>query len=194
LIVHNLLSQADRPRYLRTTVHPGPLGLFDLDSTSPADPNLRPPEEIERSARTSAPTVAKALRRVAPEAASEIEVNDPQMLMSSLYAAYQTDDIFQTRRAGLILALALQLHYREHGEFPAALNELLVNGYLKSIPIDPFGKGEPFRYRLESGPKSAAIVWSVWLDGVDQGGVDLRGSDDSSLRVVPPDARASDHK
>jgi hypothetical protein len=195
LVVANLLSQADRPGYLRTPVHPGTLGLFELDPTSPPTSNLRPPEEVERSAITSAPTVAKAVRRVAPEAASLIEVNDPHMLMSNLYAAYQTEDFFQTRRAGLILALALQLHYREHGEFPAALNELVHNGYLKSIPIDPFGKGEPFRYRRESGPQGAAVVWSVWIDGIDQGGPDLHpGSDDWGLRVVAPGTRPAPGK
>jgi hypothetical protein len=159
-----------------------------LDPTSPANPSLRPPDEVERSAKTSAPAVAKAIKQVAPEAASDIEVNDPQMLMGSLYAAYQSEDLFQTRREGLILALALQLHYREHGSFPASLDELVKKGYLKSIPIDPFGKGEPFRYRLEPGPKGAAIVWSVWLDGIDRGGVDL--ADDWALRVVAPRANA----
>jgi hypothetical protein len=188
LVVANLLTQSDRPRYLRTPSHPGKLGLFELDPTAAANPKLRPPEQIERSAVTSALFVAKVLQRVAPGPASEIEVCDPLSMTECLHYAIQTNDTSQTRRAGLLLTLALQLHYREHGSLPTSLDELVKNGYLKSIPIDPFGKGEPFHYRLEQGPKGPAVVWSVWLDGIDQGGFDL--PDDLALRVVPPGANA----
>jgi hypothetical protein len=191
LVVANLLTQADRPRYLRTAVHPGKLGLFELDPPGTRDPSLLPQVEIERSAVTNAPTVAKVLRHVAPETASEVEICDPQLMTQSLHYAVQVHDTAQTRRSGLLLALALQLYYREHGAFPAKLEDLVRNGYLKSIPIDPFGKGEPFRYRHESGPQGAVVVWSVWVDGIDQGGVNSPGSDDWSLRVVAPGTKAA---
>ena len=192
LVVANLLTQADRPRYLRTAVHPGKLALFELDPSGTADPNLRPPEEIERSAVTSAPFVEKVLQRVVPVPALEIGACDPQMMNGSLHYAIQVNDTSQTRRSALLLALALELHYREHREFPASLDELVKNGYLKSIPIDPFGKGEPFRYRRETGQRPAAVVWSVWLDGIDQGGFDVPANNkDWGLRVVAPDASAA---
>jgi len=187
LIVANLLAQADRPRYLRTPVHPGVFKLFELDPTSAPNPMLRPPDEVERSAISSVGPVSKALHWISPEAADELAAYDPREMITVLYGAYQAEDNAQTRRAGLLLALALQLHYREHGEFPAALDELVKRGYLKSIPADPFGKGGPFRYRRESGPQGAAVVWSVWFDGIDQGGVDLNfGGNDWGLRVAVP--------
>jgi hypothetical protein len=166
------------------------LGLFELDPAAPPDPCLRPPEKIERSAVNSALTVAKTLRPVAPETASDIEICDPQSFTQNIHGAIQVNDIAQTRRSGLLLGLALQLHYREHGTFPASLEELVKKGDLKSIPIDPFGKGEPFRYRREPGPRGAAVVWSVWIDGVDQGGIDLNGG----LRVLAPDTSAAPSK
>lgn len=86
--------------------------------------------------------------------------------------------------------LALQLNYREHGSFPASLAELVKNGYLKSIPIDPFGKGQAFRYRREPESHGAAVVWSVWIDGVDQAGIDLIGG----LRVLAPSTSAAPSK
>jgi hypothetical protein len=193
LVVANLLTQADRPRYLRTPVHPGRLGLFELDPMNPPDPSLRPAKEVERSARSSASTVAKALEHFAPEAAAEIEAHDPEVFMGSLWGAYLTQDRFQTQRSGLLLALALQLYHREHAEFPESLDELITNGYLKAIPIDPFGKGEPFRYRREPGARGAAVVWSVWLDGIDQGGMDIQGTD-LGIRVVPPGVSAAPRK
>jgi hypothetical protein len=190
LVTANLLTQADRPRYLRSDVHPGKLGLFELDPTAPPDPHLRPPEQIERSAVNSALTVAKTLRSVAPETASIIEICDPQSFTQNIHVVIQVNDTAQTRRSALLLVLALQLHYREHGAFPASLEELVKNGYLKSIPIDPFGKGGPFHYRREPGPRGAAVVWSVWIDGVDQAGIDLNGG----LRVLAPGTSAAPSK
>jgi hypothetical protein len=135
------------------------------------------------------------LKRIAPEAANEIQLYDPQMVMSGLQAAYEAQDTAQTRRESLLLALALQLYFREHGDFPASLDELVKRGYLKLIPPDPFGNGEPFRYRRESGPNGAAIVWSVWLDGIDQGGIDLHfGANDWGLRVLAPGTSAAPAK
>jgi hypothetical protein len=174
LVVANLLSQADLPRYLRTPIHPGPLGLFELDPTSPPDPRLLPAEKVERSTVTTAGIVAKALEPVSRIESYGIALNDPAVALTGLQAAYQTQDIFEAKRAGLLLALALQLHHREHGSFPARLEELVTNGYLKSIPVDRFGRGEAFRYRREPGAHGAAVVWSVWLDGIDQGGIDLQ--------------------
>jgi hypothetical protein len=191
LVVANLLTQVDRPRYLRTPVHPGHFGLFELDPKEPPNLNLRPPEEIERFAETSAGTVAKMLRQIAPDAANEIQLYDPQIAMSGLQAAYEAQDTAQARRESLRLALALQLHIREHGEFPASLDELVKRGYLKSIPPDPFGKGEPFRYGRESTTPGSAVVWSIWTDGVDQGGVEKV---DWVIRVKPPSASGAPGK
>jgi hypothetical protein len=188
LVVANLLSQADRPKYRRTPVHPGQLGLFELDPAAAPDPKLRPPAEIEAAAVTKIDALARTLRAVAPDAALQLEVVDPQLQMGNLWEACLWQDVAETRRDGLLLALALQLHYREHGEFPASLDELVKNGYLKSIPADPFGKGEPFHYRRGAAPQSEAVLWSVWRDGIDQGGrEDLHwGNGDWIVRVRVP--------
>ncbi|HET6329081.1 MAG TPA: hypothetical protein VFG04_30640, partial [Planctomycetaceae bacterium] len=175
LVVANLLTQADRPRYRRGPVHPGSLRLFDFDPASAPDPQLRPPEEIEAAASTSIESFARALRWLAPDAASQIEAVDPQLHLGNLSHILQWVDVAQARRGGLLLALALQLHYREHGEFPASLDELVKNGYLKSIPADPFGKGEAFHYRLNGAPSRDAVLWSVYTDGIDNGGADVHG-------------------
>ena len=177
LVVANLLSQVDRPRYLRTPVHPGELGLFELDPKSPPSPSLLPVDEVEQSTITSAGTMSKAVKWVSNEAASAIELSDPAVQLRYLYAAYLTQDLFQTRRGGLLLVLALQLHRREHASFPASLAELVTKGYLKTIPIDPFGKGDPFSYRLEPG-SHAAVVWSS------------NGRSDCEFRVPAPAAKA----
>jgi hypothetical protein len=88
------------------------------------------------------------------------------------------------RRSALELVLALQLHSREHHEFPASLQELVERGYLKSVPIDTYGKGEPFRYRRESPSDRGAIVWSIGPDEIDQNGVEAERWDESGDWVV----------
>jgi hypothetical protein len=188
LTAANLLTQSDRPRFRRTPVHPGPLGLFELDPARAADPKLRSPEEIERSAVTTAGSVANAVKWIAPQAASEIAIFEPQVVMGGLCRAIQTHDEAETRLDALLLALALQLHFREHGEFPVSLTELVKNGYLKEMPADPFGKGEPFGYRREAASPHDAVLWSVWTDGIDQEGREepRDGKGDWIVRVRVP--------
>jgi hypothetical protein len=194
LVVANLLTQADRPRYRRGPVHPGSLRLFELDPASAPDPMLRPPKEIEASVATNIETFARPLRWLAPDAASQLEAVDPQSHLGLLSRIIQWLDLAETRRAGLLLTLALQLNYREHGEFPASLDELVNHGYLKSIPADPFGKGEPFHYRREATPLQGALLWSVYVDGIDQNRAEVHGlNGDWTVRVPVPGTTAKPH-
>jgi hypothetical protein len=168
LVVANLLSQADRPRYQRTPVHPGPLHLFELDPSAP-DPQLLPPERIEAECINSAETLADDVRRFSPTAAAQLKAYDPKRQLGSLWKAILWSDIAQAKRSALLLTMALELYQREHGDFPATLNELVAKGYLKSIPADPFGKGEPYHYVREARATSGARLWSVYTDGVGKG-------------------------
>jgi hypothetical protein len=99
------------------------------------------------------------------------------LLMPGVTVFLNAVDRERTRHAALVLGLALELYHREHGQFPAALAELVEHKYLPSIPIDPFGKGESFHYRREVDPKQGATLWSFWLDGVDQHG---------AIPAIPP--------
>ena len=62
----------------------------------------------------------------------------------------------------LLIRLALRAYVLEHGKPPAKLTNL-VPSYLSQVPVDPFGKGEAWRYK-------AGTAWSVGPDGVDDGG------------------------
>jgi hypothetical protein len=170
LVVGNLFTQVDRPRWLRTAVHPGKFGLFKLDAASAKDGRL-PPEDIERFAVSSAEDVATNLHWYIPIAV-QIGLYDPEPSLNMLHDLYESADRAQMRLSGLELALALQLHYRERHEFPASLAQLIERGYLKSIPIDTFGNGEPFRYRHEPAPGRGATLWSIGPDGIDQDGME----------------------
>jgi hypothetical protein len=189
LVVANLITQADRPKYERTAIHPGELHLYELDPATPHDPRLRPPAEIEAAATNSAAALAKVLRRISPDSAQQLAYCDPSLLLGGLWQASQHRDIAQAHRSALLLALALELYYREHHEFPAALNELVARGILPSIPLDPLGTGESYHYRREAPATRGATLWSVYTDGIDNGGVSLHdGKGDLVLRVPAPGA------
>jgi hypothetical protein len=65
----------------------------------------------------------------------------------------------------LVTDLALRLYWWDHDEYPAKLTDL-VPRYLPEPPRDTF-TGQPFIYRRDSGD---FLVYSVWQNGVDDGG------------------------
>jgi hypothetical protein len=155
LVYANWLSQIDRPRFRRMPLQ-GKWDLFALDPAAARDPKVLPPETIEARCGST-----KAL----------MPAGIVKLLISPGEGSFVTStDRERARHAALQLGLALQIFYREHGRFPAALDELVRDGDLKSIPPDPLGKGEPFHYRRESDPRLGAVLWSVWTDGIDQDG------------------------
>jgi hypothetical protein len=85
----------------------------------------------------------------------------------------------ETRIFLLMTSLALRAFQAEHGQFPAQLSQLAPS-YLKQIPTDPFGGGEPLHYR-KSG--NSYILYSVGPDSKDDGGKPI---DDS-----PPGTQSS---
>ncbi|AHF91974.1 hypothetical protein OPIT5_18850 [Opitutaceae bacterium TAV5] len=68
------------------------------------------------------------------------------------------------RREAQRAALAGMLAWRRNGQ-PAAWDVLVRKGLLAAEPVDPFGNGEPLRSDLQK-PR----IWSVGIDGVDNGG------------------------
>jgi hypothetical protein len=144
LVWKNWMSQVDKPLYQRAEWGRG--DLYHLDPSLQTE-DLYSDEElhalVERT--TFAAAYLPATRRIIP-------VFDRDACQQGL----------------LELALALQLYAREHGgSLPETLEELRP-AYLKELPIDPFGKGEVYRYRRESSP-AGFVVWSVDEDGRDGG-------------------------
>ena len=176
MVFANWLSQADRPRFRRTPSR-GPWMLFEPDPAAPANPRILSPAEIEDRCG------------LADRSSEAVMMN---LLIPSIDGFFQSVDRERTRQAALLLGLALELYHRQHGHFPAALDELVKAGDLKMIPLDPFGKGEPFHYRREADPQQGAILWSVWTDGIDQNGkIEVGGdregaSGDKIFRIASP--------
>jgi hypothetical protein len=74
--------------------------------------------------------------------------------------------VAEARRRIVIAALALERYHARNGKYPLALSELAPD-FLKKPPVD-FMDGQPLRYRLTGD--GHFIIYSVGLDGVDDGG------------------------
>ena len=66
----------------------------------------------------------------------------------------------------LLIELALRACHLENRRYPQTLNEL-VPRYLKTIPLDAYGGGDPLHYKLARQKYS---LYSVGSDGVDNNG------------------------
>ncbi len=83
------------------------------------------------------------------------------------------------RRDAALTAIALELHRRRHGRYPARLDDLVPN-FLPALPIDRFD-GQPLRYLLtDDGP----LLYSVGADRIDDGGAAPVNEEDAQ-RVAP---------
>ncbi len=69
----------------------------------------------------------------------------------------------------LMLQLALRAYKLEKGAYPPAL-KMLVPAYIRAVPADPFGGGEPLRYQISG---VTYRLWSIGPDGVDDGGAPI---------------------
>ncbi|MCE5198531.1 MAG: hypothetical protein ABFD54_06245 [Armatimonadota bacterium] len=64
--------------------------------------------------------------------------------------------------------VALRRYKLNYGCYPTRLSQLMP-GYLKKIPIDPFGLGKPLHYKLLKGGQGY-LLYSVGFDQKDNGG------------------------
>ena len=85
-------------------------------------------------------------------------------MASSLPKAYEAAS--RTSFSGSFVALV-----RASRAGAADLAEL-VPGYLSTVPADPFGGGEPLRYKRV---ENSYLLWSIGPDGVDDGGKPVTG-------------------
>jgi hypothetical protein len=95
--------------------------------------------------------------------------DDPinQMLAPSFSQADFMDAQTRAQNALLAVSFALRAYFLEHNDYPLTLDELQQDGYLKKIPLDPFGSTGKLVYRRT---KPKYVLYSVGPDGKDDGG------------------------
>ncbi|MCC6683024.1 MAG: hypothetical protein IT445_19155 [Phycisphaeraceae bacterium] len=104
-------------------------------------------------------------------------------LMPSLDGAYKKEWEIRIIRSAHRVAVAVVRYQREHGDWPASLDDL-VPQYLDALPTDAFS-GDPLIYRrTATGP----IIYSIGTDGVDDGGTTTNSAPyrDLVVRIKAP--------
>ncbi|MFT5422522.1 MAG: hypothetical protein ACI89L_000287 [Phycisphaerales bacterium] len=85
------------------------------------------------------------------------------------------------RTDATLVALAAEHHRREHGEYPATIEDLVPSN-LPDVPQDPFDPGQPMKYRLtDTGP----MIYVAGADGDDDGGTRFLGDGPRKARRGP---------
>lgn len=84
----------------------------------------------------------------------------------------------------LLLRLALRAYRMENGAYPMNLSQLAPK-YLAQIPIDPFGRGESWRYRKNS---DSYLAWSIGPDKRDDKGASIPKRRKSKRVVIQDDS------
>lgn len=88
------------------------------------------------------------------------------LLMPAIDPVFSAFEKERQIQDGALVALALELWHRRHGEWPAKLDEL-VPDLLPAVPPDRVD-GQPLRYVIRDG---RPILYSVGRNGLDDGGV-----------------------
>jgi hypothetical protein len=104
------------------------------------------------------------------------------LLMPSLSNAARMGELATMERDATLAAVALTLHHRQNGGWPATLDELTPM-LLPAVPLDRFD-GRPLRYRLIDGWPT---LYSVGADRDDDGGRPPAGTRGNALarRYIP---------
>ncbi|MFN5945815.1 MAG: hypothetical protein ACK5ZG_08940 [Phycisphaerae bacterium] len=120
-------------------------------------------EEVTASSRL---THVERLKRGASVVAGEQELVLVEPLRPAIEFVMEQSDAMRSLHELVVTAIALERYRLEHGGYPQRL-DVLVPGYLNVIPMDAID-GQPLRYR---GERDTYTLWSIGLNGVDDGGV-----------------------
>jgi hypothetical protein len=89
-----------------------------------------------------------------------------RVLMPAISKLGQVNRRNQANLRCTMAGLAVERYRLKHGKWPESLQVLIAEGLLPAVPVDPFD-GKTLRYKLMA---DGAVVYSVGLDGVDDGG------------------------
>lgn len=151
-VVVNNLDSIDLPRsQTRVVFDEDETVVFELDPDAKLQPGQMSSTQLSRALQS---TIGKTYSKTDLHASTGI-------FRRGLH-------IEGARIAATRILLAVQEYQRRHGEFPEKADDLLPD-ILDRIPEDPFSDtSQPMKYRRDAVDR--AIVWSVWQNGVDDGG------------------------
>lgn len=89
-----------------------------------------------------------------------------RVYLPSYGGARYMNDLDGVKDGLLITAFALRAYKVDHGSYPESL-ERLKDGYLRTVPLDPYNSSRPLKYRRTA---RGYLLYSVGSDCIDSGG------------------------
>lgn len=178
-----LTTRLERERALRRAVESG---------ASPSDRRRieRLFEDLEGSHRGRAASADRA--RAFLDELAQGRHPGVASLLPDVTAATDARRAARAERAGLQMMLALERHRLRRGAYPDTLDALVPDQFIR-LPVDPFGFGEGFGYRvLEPAaptPAGGYLLWSVGPDRTPDEGSPLGADGRGDLVFHPPPAK-----
>lgn len=120
-------------------------------------------EDVTASSRM---THTERLKRGSSVVAGEEELVLVEPLRPAIEFVMEQSDAMRSLHELVVTAIALERYRLEHGGYPPGLGAL-VPGYMDVMPMDAIDE-QPLRYR---GERDVYTLWSIGLNGVDDGGV-----------------------
>jgi hypothetical protein len=126
--------------------------------------------EYEVEARTplwerEGPGVDREIEALARSPLNWLHYHPLLILMPALDHITCISELGQQSQDATLVAIALELYHRRHGDYPATL-DALVPQFLPQVPPDRYD-GKPIKYRIVDG---RPLLYSVGVDRKDDGG------------------------
>lgn len=134
--------------------------------------------EADADAKTA--KFAGELKQDRPGMSRWVGENMAMSLRPNYYQRQAADDRLEVRRGLIVTGIALEIYQHEHGEYPAALADL-VPGLLPEVPQDACTQS-PFVYQHTSSQQ--VRLMSLGTNRVDDAGQNF--NDDVELKLQPP--------
>lgn len=133
---------------------------------------------VDAARQTSYPA---AMERI-PSLEDTARLDRFTLLAPALHDIYKFQFQWVAKARIIAIAFSVRLYELEHGRRPGKLEEL-VPKYLPAVPADPFARdGAAIRYAPDANPP---VLYSVYLDGKDDGGIALESDGRVDERKSP---------
>jgi hypothetical protein len=100
------------------------------------------------------------------------------LLMPAVSQATTNGERLTIQRDATLVAIALELHRRRHGDWPASLDKLVPH-LLPTVPVDRYD-GQPLRYLVRDG---SPVLYSIGMNRTDDGGLSQQDLDRVTRRM-----------
>ncbi len=92
-----------------------------------------------------------------------------RQMVATKSGSVRNERIRQSHRSALRISIALARFHTDRGSYPLSLGELSPD-YIGELPVDPIALGAPYRYKPPAFEGELYTLYSIGINGTDEGG------------------------